>query len=164
MVTRYSSFLKRAKNHPHTLAVELVSAGQEGGWLHVLTELRNEIVHVAPVGRSQAFHFCHLREAACGSNAKAPTVHYAVLGADGKVWKDDAADLEFTSDNENAIKSKMGRYREYLAGSIDGLSYAWQTLERLSELLERIRGATGLRGEMPHITDADIIGEIKVIR
>ncbi len=160
-ITRFSSFRKNARDHSHELAQELLEAGRDDSWLGRFSMLRNNITHVAPVGRSQTFHFCEVRAVKVGPSASAPSLHYPVLARDGTLWQDNAADLRFSSDNEDAIKSALEGYREYLVESVDGLTYAWELLERIGELLTRVRLATGLRGEMPHITDADIIGEIR---
>lgn len=161
-VTRFSSFIKKAKGTSSPVGAELLEAGEGEGWLSILTDLRNNIVHVAPVGRSAGFHFCEVREVPCGRVNVVPTLHYPLLSANGKIWGGAAKDMVFTSENEPAIKAALAEYKEYLAGSIDGLTYAWQTIQRFAELLTRIRTETELHGETPTITDKDIIGEVKV--
>ncbi|MCP1469492.1 hypothetical protein J3E64_001167 [Sphingobium sp. OAS761] len=161
-VTTLATFLKKAKGSGLLLVKEMLEAGKDGGWLHSFSELRNNIVHVAPVGRSQTFHYCEVREIAVGADGKVPALHYAVLGKDGCIWQDAGEDTDFN--DEAAIKAALEQYRAYFADSIDGLGFAVQTIERMMALLTQVRAATGFKGEMMTITDADIIGEVKVTR
>lgn len=161
-VTTLATFLKKAKGSSLPLVRQILEAGKDGSWLHSFSELRNNIVHVAPVGRSQTFHYCELREIAVGADSKVPRLHYAVLGKDGRIWQDSGEDTDFN--NEAAIKAALEQYRAYFADSIDGLSFASQTIERMMALLTQVRAATGFKGKMMTITDDDIIGDIKVTR
>lgn len=157
-VTTLASFLKKAKASTDPIAQEIIAAGQDGQWLKRFTDLRNDIVHVAPVGRSSSFHACQVREHDCGNGIKLPALHYPILAADGTVWKGEGE--PFDHNDEPAIIAALQRYDEFLSSSIDGLDYAWRTLGQFVELLRKVRGGTGFRGEMMTITDDDIIGEV----
>jgi len=159
-VTTLATFLKKAKGSNLPLVQELLEAGKDGGWLHSFSDLRNNIVHVAPVGRSQTFHFCEVREVTAVANAMVPSLHYAVLNKDGRIWQDLSDETDFN--DKEAIKAALEQYRTYFAESIDGLAFASKTIERMMALLTQVRAATELKGERMKITDADIIGEIKV--
>ena len=161
-VTRLSSFLRKAKGTTSPVGAELLAAGEADGWLNILTELRNNIVHVAPVGRAAGFHFCELRKFSCGAESSVPVLHYPLLDANGRVWDNASHNIAYMSKNPPAMKAALASYKDYVASSIDGLTYAWQTIQRFAELLTRIRAETGLHGETPTITDKDIVGEVKV--
>ncbi|MCL6251328.1 hypothetical protein M3P36_09785 [Altererythrobacter sp. KTW20L] len=163
-VTRFSSFLKRAEGASSASAKELIEAGGSGGWIHNLSNLRNDIVHVAPVGRAASFHYCQVREVRFAGNFRISILHYPLLAANETVWENSTHDLLFTQENEAAIKVALAEYQAYVDSSIDGLQYAWQTIQRLAELLTRVRIETGLRGEMATITDKDLVGEITIHR
>lgn len=161
-VTTLSSFLKKAKQNPHPLATSILAEGQAGGWLKILSDLRNEVIHVAPVGRSQSFHFCQAREVPCGEK-KLTLLHYPLLAEDGSIRRGDDDDFVDFSD-EAAIRANLEEYRAYCATSIDGLRYAWETTGKLVNLHREARLAASFRAERVTITDADIIGPVTVLR
>ena len=139
----FSSFLKKMKNHSDELAKEMVYAGKKGGWLHNFSALRNEIVHVAPVGRSSEFHYCQIRDCKCDS-LTVPNLHYAVLDEDQSVWASSDEIFGYPSQDEEQIKEALKHYLAYLDRSLDGLTYAWQTLEQFIKLLAKVRIASWL--------------------
>lgn len=158
-VTTFASFLKRAKDNPNTLAQAILSAGKPGGWIKIFTDLRNDVIHVAPVGRSQALHFCQAREVECGP-VKILTAHYPLLANDGSIYRTDDADLNF--EDEGLIRRRLDEFRAYCLTSIDGLTYTWETAARFVELLSSLRDLAGFRQEGTTITDADIIGNVTI--
>ncbi|MBP6555729.1 MAG: hypothetical protein KA233_08615 [Novosphingobium sp.] len=160
-VTTLGSFLKRAKDSPNTLAQDIISAGKPGGWIKIFTDLRNDVIHVAPVGRSQALHFCQAREVQLGSG-KILTMHYPLLASDGTIYLANEAGLDF--EDEGRVRERIDEFRTYCESSIDGLTYAWETTARFVELLSSLRRLAGFRQEGTTITDADIIGEVKITR
>lgn len=156
-LTTLGTFIKKAKGHPDPLAVEILTAASGTGWLRQLSSLRDAIVHVAPMGRQQNFHSCKIRSKSLSSTVTVPLLHYPILRSDGTIW-DDEDTIDF--DNEEAVKASLFRYNDFVESSQDGLTYCWQTQDRLIDLASRIRERSGLRGEMLKITDDDII-EIK---
>lgn len=159
-VTTLATFLKKAKAHAHPLAQAIVAAGQEGGWLKNLSELRNHITHVAPVGRAAAFHFCTPRNVKVGPKIEAVTLHYPLLDAAGAIWQEpDPVDYN----DEKALREALERYKAYCETSIDALEYAWLTLGQLVDLLSDLRAAAGLRSERLRLTDDDIVGDVTIL-
>jgi hypothetical protein len=153
-VTTLGSFIKKAKSNADPLAVEIIAAASHNCWLRQLSSLRDEIVHVAPMGRQQNFHSCKVRSKALSPTVTVQLLHYPILQANGTIWSDDG-DVDF--EDEEAVKAAIGQYNDFVEDSQDGLIYCWQTLDRLVDLLSRIRGRSGFRGEMLKITDDDII-------
>lgn len=82
-VTTLGTFVKKAAKETNPLAVQIVADGKPGGWLKTFTDLRNEITHVAPVGRSQTFHFCEPREVALKKQGNVVQLHYPLLQGKG---------------------------------------------------------------------------------
>lgn len=160
-VKTLASLLKRAKDNPNPLAQEIIAAGKPGGWLKIFTDLRNDVIHVAPVGRSQALHFCQAREVRCGSG-KIISLHYPLLANDGSIYRVDEASLDFN--DEGRARKRIDAFRSYCLDSIDGLTYAWEVTARFVELLSSLRNYATFRQEGVTITDADIIGDVKIIR
>ncbi len=159
----FSSFLKKIKTNLHKVAVQLSSAGQKGEWLYNFSTLRNEIVHVAPVGRSSEFHFCQLRNQICDPSLTLPFLHYPILDSDNTVWTADDGKKAIYSQDEAAIKAALKQYSNYVENSLDGLAYASQTLEHMVKLIRDVRVASGWKGKIPTLTDADIVGDVEII-
>lgn len=160
-VTTLNSFLKKAAKSPHPLAATIVAAGKPGGWLYNFTDLRNQVTHVAPVGRSQTFHFCEPRQTAYSQKLNLVALHYPLLDKDGKVRTADDEPPDFN--DEAAVRARLEDYRIYCASSIDGLDYAWRTLGQLVDLQRDARLAANLQTKRLVITEDDVIGEIRRI-
>lgn len=161
IITQISSFLKETKgnNNPLVQAIHRVSVGD--GWLGQFSKIRNNITHVAPVGRGQTFHSYLVRERQISGKYDVPAVHYPLLQHDGNLPNglDDFLDY----DHEESIKSALQDYRDYCDSSLDGLTYIQTTAHNLLALSCSVRLAANLRGEMLHITDDDIIGPVEFI-
>lgn len=154
-VTTLGTFIKKAKFSTDPLAVEMLTAASDKGWLRQLSSLRDEIVHVAPMGRQQNFHSCKIRSKTLAPGVVVPMLHYPILQQDGSIWNDDADFVDFN--DEESIINSITRYNNFVERSLDGLSYCWQTHDRLIDLLSQIRSRSGFRSEMLRITDEDII-------
>lgn len=161
-VTTLASFIKKAATASHPLAVSIIAAGKPGGWLKVFTDLRNEITHVAPAGRSQSLHFCEPREVALATSGSVVQLHYPLLEQGGEIRRVDYNSFDY--DNDQAIQSAIESYKEYVGSSIDGLQYAWETFGKLLTLHGEAGAAANLRSEQRTLTKDDIIGEIRRVR
>lgn len=155
-VTTLSGLLKRLQDEPHPLAIEIKTAGEDGGWLKNLTELRNNIMHVAPVGRSSSFHDFSIRFSHPGNRAdlEAPSLWYPLLTPQEALPPEP---VEPDWNDEDEIRAALDGYWAFHQESLDGLSYLWRTFDKLLRLGEDIRVAAGFRREMPTITDDDVI-------
>jgi hypothetical protein len=156
-VTTLATFLKRAKTSEHPVARLIISAAKEGGWLCILTNFRNHITHVAPVGRASAYHMCQERLVGIGPDVKAATLHYALLDSSGAVR--DAPEPDFA--DLVSVRAALEEYKGFCNSSLDALAYIWTTLDELVKLIADVRMATGLRAEMPVLTDKDLIGPVR---
>lgn len=108
-VTTLATFLRKAKTNPHPCATAIVAMGQPGGWLKTFSDLRNEVTHVAPVGRSQTFHMCYARAMPCG-DGQITLLHYPLLAEDGSVRR--SGEDEFLDFKDEAkVKSRIEEYR-----------------------------------------------------
>lgn len=156
-VTTLATLLKKAKSHSHPLVQSVVTAGGNGGWLKNLSDLRNHITHVAPVGRAAEFHMCQLRKAKIGPNIEVTSLHYALLEGSGSLRPEQEL-VDFN--DEAAIRAQLEEYKRYCDSSIDALEYAWKTLGNLVDLLSALRTAARLKSERLHLTDEDLVGDI----
>jgi hypothetical protein len=155
-VTSLKRFRKEAKTYTEPIAQLIIAAAEPGGWLKALSDLRNHITHVAPVGRGSSFQFCQPRALLIGSTIETIVLHYPLLDGTGAV-----SEHERPSDfnDEAAVRRALERYKAYADTSIDALRYAWETLDKMVDLLEQIGTLSGIRSEIPHLTDADLMEE-----
>ncbi|WP_438731068.1 hypothetical protein ACR9YC_05740 [Parasphingorhabdus sp. DH2-15] len=159
-VTTLGTFIKKSKNHDNGLAQEILTAADDGGWLKSLSNLRDSIVHIAPFGMSDPFHEYQVRELILNEATKIPRIHYPLLKKSGTVYTKEEA---FPPNNdEDSFHKMVSDYNSFVNESIDGLTYAWQQIERLGSLLSRVRIATDLKHKPITITDDDVVGDIKV--
>lgn len=162
-ITRYSSFRKKVRNCDNEVALEFSRFGQDGKWLSNFSNLRNEIIHVAPLGHQGAFHNFEMREIKVSEKLSVPSIHFPILTEDGKVWSPRKSEAEFLSKgNEEEIIKELDVYREYVGRSQDALCYLHNIVESLVAFSKKARIASGLKGEMVHLTDADIVGDVKL--
>ena len=156
-VTTLGTFVKKAKEHPHPLAQTIVRAGQQGAWLKNLTDLRNHITHVAPVGGTSEHHFCVPRKMLIGPRIEVVTLHFPLFQGNGSMPQNVNA-IDYN--DEGAVLNSLERYRIFSATSLDALEYAWNTLSQMIDLLATVRSAAGLRSEQPRLTEKDLVGDI----
>jgi hypothetical protein len=154
-VTTLASFIKKANNMTNPLAVSVCNDSKTGAWLHAFTQLRNNIIHVAPMGRGSSKHACIVRGVTFGSG-QIPMLHYPLLEPDETLHQSSRLDLR----TDESAKVGLKEYRDFCVRSIDGLDYAWRTTSKLIELQSEVRRLAGLSAEFPHFTDEDIVGEV----
>lgn len=157
-VRKIERFLGQYASGTHPIGDELWSVAK-GGWLGQLSYLRNEITHAAPIG-GRGMRDCTVRAHQLGDGIL-PRLHYPLFGSDGKLF-DDALDADFVDDER--ARATIERYKAWSDSSVDALNYAWRVTDQLVELLARVRIASGIRGEMPSITENDIIGPVVLKR
>lgn len=160
-VAQISAFLKATKGSQNALAQSIQNFSRPNNWLGKFSQIRNNITHVAPVGRGQTFHNYEVRERKISDKHLVPSVHYPLLTGDGDLYEGSLDPLNY-NDEEN-IKSALKTYRDYCSSSLDGLTYVQATLHELLAISSAIRSAAELRSEMLHITDDDIIGPVEFI-
>ena len=57
-VTTLTTFIKQAADSSCPLTQSVLDAAREGGWLFNFSKLRNDIIHVAPIGRGSGKRMC----------------------------------------------------------------------------------------------------------
>lgn len=149
-VTRMRTFLNKAKNSSDPIAQELVRAGAAGGWIKNLTDVRNDIVHVAPVAQSQEHSFCDLRMVEVDQDGRVPILHYPLTQKDGSIRRPSDRFVDYSE--KTNVERSLEEYREFVKDSMDALENAWRTFSRLVELSESIRMDAGLTAGIPIIT------------
>lgn len=159
-VTTLGSFLKRTRTRHHPITEAMRVAGANGGWLKNLTDLRNAVTHIAPMANTHEIRMIDLRLRTVGTVAVAQ-IHYPLTTSSGGS-RDRPARIDFT--NEAQIRGRLEEYRDFVAKSGDALAYAAITFQRLVSLAKDVRLASGLKSEILHLTDKDIIGPVTIRR
>jgi hypothetical protein len=150
----------KTRTEEHPLVAELQTAGAAGGWLKVLSDLRNDVLHTAPLANSQELDSMQMRALPLtGSGGSIPFAHYPLTLADGSL-RPRPPPVDF--DDEATLRSRLEAYRDFIDASGDALNYAVRTTERLIGLATRVREAAGLAHKIRSITDADIIGPVQI--
>lgn len=152
-VRTLGGFIKKARDSDHPLAKEIIAEAGDGGWLKQLSKLRDEVVHVAPMGGQQDLHSFKIRAKKLSPTVTALMLHYPILAADGTIWTEES-DID---DDETSALLAISHYNDFVEASIDGLDYCWRTFDKLVEILGRIREECGFRSERLVITDEDIV-------
>lgn len=152
------AFLKRAADSSNPIAQAIIAAGRQGGWIKNLTDIRNGIIHAAPLSKSQEDSYCDQRFMELDGNKRIPILHFPLAHGD---WSIRIPVGRATDYNDvDAIKRSREDYRSFVATSGDGLDYAWRTVSNLVVLAESIRRAAGLKAPVPVITP---IGPVKIV-
>jgi len=139
------------------------SLSEEGGWIKNLSDLRNEIMHVVPVGDIHEHSYLELRELPHNGGGHLFYLHYPFTTQDWGLRRDVARTINYSDDE--AIKRSIESYDEFAKTSGDALEYAWRTLANLAALSDQVRQAAGLKAPILTITEADIVpGSLRIHR
>lgn len=154
-VSSLSGLLKNTKSENHPL-IRYVQESAKDGWLFELSDLRNHIVHVAPVADSQEHHMCELRALNAATKADIPSLHLALLEGTGLVRKPANTFVDYS--NEESIKASLENYLDYVKTSRDALDVCEEFCFQLVELSMQIKRAGAFEeGEMI-VTADDMVG------
>lgn len=149
----FKTFRTRAKATNHPIATAIINAG-EGGWIKRLSQLRNDVIHVAPIGAHHSFPPCHTRRVILPDGG---VVRYVSYGLVDRTSVASSANDDFRTKDEERIKAELQIYKAQLDSSDDALQYCWSVLGDLLTLCEAARVASGLKGEIPSIGPEDIV-------
>lgn len=152
-VRKFKTFRTKAKNADHALAEEIIVEG-ENGWIARLSKLRNDVLHFAPIGAHHTFPPCHTRYVQLPSGGHVRYLNYGLI--DRTTAAISTTDT-LAAMTEARIIAELQAFAASLHESEDALEYAWRVLGKLINLCSKARLASGLLGEMPTITDADIV-------
>jgi hypothetical protein len=154
-VSSLSGLLKNTKSENHPL-VRYVQASAKDGWLFGLSDLRNHIVHVAPVADSQEHHMCELRALKGPTKTDIPSLHLALLEGTGSVRKPANTFVDYS--NEEAIKASLEIYLEYVKTSRDALDVCEEFCFQLVELSMQIKWSGAFEEREMVVTADDMVG------
>ena len=152
-VRKFKTFRTRARSATHPLAGEIIAEG-ESGWIKRLSYLRNDVLHFAPIGAHHTFPPCQARQVQLPQGQQ---VRYLVYGLVDRTIGEPGGERTLAALDEKEIIAELQAFAAKLNESEDALEYAWRVLGKLIDLCNRARLASGLKGEMLTITDADIV-------
>lgn len=164
-ITSMSGLKKRALDKLTTtnkVTDELKSATTKGGWLHLLGAYRDLVVHCVPLARADSSLMALSSELTIPGAGSLPAVSLPLPDDPSAISQSRASGQHLVS-----LKDELSffvRANRGSAPSTDGLIYAYGCLDRLTKLVCDLGTHSPLQPEMPHITDANVIGEIKVTR
>lgn len=154
-VSSLSGLLRNTKSETHPLVVYVQESAKDG-WLFKLSDLRNHVVHVAPVADSQEHHMCELRALNGPTKVDIPSLHLALLDKMGSVRKLENTYVDYN--NEDAIKASLDNYVEYVKNSLDALNVCEEFCFQLVDLSTRIKNAGGFEEREMIVTAEDMAG------
>lgn len=152
-VRKFATFRTRARSARHSLAGEIIAEG-ENGWIKRLSHLRNDVLHFAPIGAHHTFPPCQARHVQLPHGGQ---VRYLTYGLVDRMPSEGGIEGTLAAMDEEQIIAQLQAFAARLSESEDALEYAWRVLGKLIDLCNRSRLASGLKGKMPTITDADIV-------
>jgi hypothetical protein len=142
------------------LFAELVSATSKGGWLFQLGAYRDLCVHCVPLARSESRLFAV--GTAIPIKGAAPLIGVSLpLPADPSAIAAERASPRRAARLAEELKLMTSATRGEVS-SADALLYCYSSLDRLTYLATKLRKYSPVEPQMPHLTDADVIGDITV--
>lgn len=152
-VRKIGRFMTNAKDATHPLAREIIDEGKNG-WIKRLSDLRNDVLHFAPIGTQHTYPPCQARNVQMSGGE---TVSYLAYGLVDRIPDKGDLGATKTAKDEEEIIAELRAFASRLDESEDALEYAWDTVGKLIDLCERARLTSGLEGEMLTLTDKDIV-------
>lgn len=154
-----SNVLEKIRN-PNGVTQDLKIAVAEGGWLNLLGKYRDLVVHCVPLARADQSLMALTTELKVDTAHSLPAVSLPLPDDPGAISKSRAAGGHLRA-LEEELSLLVDASRAGIP-STDGLMYAYSSLGRLTTLVQTLRGSSPLPPEVPHLTQADIIGDITV--
>ncbi len=162
-ITAMGALKKKVLNNipnPDPLARELQTAAGDNGWLTVLGNYRDLVIHAAPLAqaKSRLFSLCDTLSIPGGMSMPAircPIPENPAMILSARSTGDHFADFE----------SQFNTFARAAAGEvamIDGIDYASEALGRLSVLAIKIAEKSPVAPEMMVFDRSNIIGETKI--
>ena len=148
------------------LAKMLLEAGDDAppGWITIFSKYRNLFTHSAPMEEVANVAFAQLTQVSLPDGRKIPEIYYPLPSDVIEIARRRAAGWchksfeEFISDS---IHRNRNLHRET---EPDALSYLHAVFEKMVAIAEMLILRSPLEPEMIHLTEKDIVGEVKMYR
>lgn len=148
------------------LAQMLLAAGCDTppGWLTIFSKYRNLFTHSAPMEKVANVAFAQLTQVSLPDGRKIPDIYYPLPRDVVEIASRRAAGEHYKSFEEfvgDSINRNRNLHRET---ALDALSYLHAVFEQMVVIAEMLILRSPLEPEMIHLTEKDIVGEVKVYR
>jgi hypothetical protein len=163
-ITTFSELLKRLPQSKHQnddLAIELLTAGGDSGWLATFTAYRNLFTHSAPMEQAAGIAFAVLDQIAITAGRSVPQLYYALPSNVHELKKRRSGGVLY-KDFDELIAASVAR-KPMRDTEPDALHFLHDSLSQMSLLAERLIQRSPMVPEMIHLNDTDIIGSIQVV-
>jgi hypothetical protein len=157
-VTRIGSLKKQYLNKlssPVPVDQTLFKASEPGGWLHLLGNYRDLVVHFAPLASAGKDLYAVCSSLQLNSEASLPTVKLPIPPDPEKI-----SESRTSGDYWNDPEQNFARFLNALEdpnSAKDGLQYAHSSLGHLALLASELIAISPIKPEMRVLTDNDII-------
>jgi hypothetical protein len=162
-ITAMGTLKKKVLNKisdPDTLTKELQIATDDNGWLTLLGNYRDLVVHSAPLAQAKVKLFSLCDQLSVADGAHMPILRCPIPESPARILSARSTGEHF-SDFENQFNS----FAKAATGDIpvvDGIEYASTVLGKLAGLAEEIAGKSPVAPEMMVFDSSNIIGGVKV--
>lgn len=145
------------------IAVELVSAGNDDqtGWLATFSKYRDLFTHRAPMAEAAGIPFATQDQMTVAGGRRVPQLYYPLPGDVRELLSRRRSSGVLYKDMEEFIAT--ARHIPKRETEPDALSYLHATLGQFALLAERLIQRSPIEPEMVHLTDADIVGPVKIV-
>ncbi len=144
------------------LADELITAGRDTGWIAIFTAYRNFFTHSAPMEQAAEIAFAILDQITTADGHPAPQLYYALPDNIHELVKRRSGGILYKNFDE-LIAASTGK-RPSRETEPDALYYLHASLQQMSLLAEQLIQRSPIAPKILQLTEADIIGPIKIIR
>lgn len=167
--TMHISSMSGAKKHvldkvssTDPVFAELVTATSKGGWLFQLGAYRDLSVHCVPLARAESTLWAVSTEVQIKGAMPLPGISLPLPSNPSGI-----AAARTSSRRAERLAQELQLMTSATRGEVsstDALVYCYSALDELTRLTSRLRRYSPLEPRIPHLTDKDIVGEIKVHR
>jgi hypothetical protein len=146
---------------PDAFASTIKTAVGDGGWLNILGNYRDLIIHSAPLAQARAKLFARCEELKVPEGVLMPMLRCPIPDSPGAILS-----ARSTRDHFADFEEQFDAFAKAGAGgtpTIDGMDYASEVLGRLSILAKEIGERSPVAGEMIVFDKSNIIGDVRTM-
>lgn len=164
-ITAMGAFKKRVLNkiaEPDNFIQEMKQATSKEGWITLLGNYRDIVVHSAPLAQAERKLFSICEELKFVGGEELPIIRCPIPENPEKILTSRSTDSHFEDFDKqfnifiDAAKGDMPM--------IDGLDYASDSLGKLAILSDKVAAKSPIAPEMPVFDNSNIIGEVKITK
>lgn len=144
------------------LAILIINAGSNGGWLERLGQYRDLVVHASPLATAEKRLLATIDHMLMPEGEILPFIQFLIPGNPGEIRSKRASGKHFEDFKEQF--QQFTNLSSSLDNAIDGLNYTCQTHNSLALLGGKISKNSPIKGKTLHFNEDDFLGDIKIIK